>query len=137
MRCLIVAALLLAACGKNEKPPPPSNGVLTAQESGPAAKRPSTGDSEAQRIFMTTCATCHGTDGTGNGPAAASLEPKPRNYTDPAWQESVTDDDIKNIIVQGGQAVGKSAMMPPNPQLKDQPETLDGLVKIIRGFGKK
>jgi hypothetical protein len=79
---------------------------------------------------------CHGADGTGNGPAAASLNPRPRNYTDAAWQASITDDQIKETILKGGQAVGKSPMMPGQPQLADQPQVLDGLVKIIRGFGK-
>ena len=87
-------------------------------------------------MFATVCATCHGADGTGNGPAAASLPTRPRDYTDPAWQASVTDDDLKKTILQGGQAVGKSPLMPGNPQLADQPAVLEGLVKIIRGFKK-
>ena len=88
-------------------------------------------------MFMTVCATCHGADGTGNGPAAESLTPKPRNYTDPEWQASVTDADIKKIILEGGQANGKSAMMPAQTQLKDKPDVLNELVMIIRGFARK
>jgi cytochrome c553 len=143
MRSLFLLVLLVSACGKNDKPPPPSSGAPNAKpESGP---RP-VGDpssvaigqaSEAQKIFATTCATCHGADGSGNGPAAESLNPKPRNYTDPAWQASVTDDDIKKIILEGGQAVGKSPMMPAQSQLKDKPEVVNELVAIIRGFAKK
>ena len=68
---------------------------------------------------------------------AAQLNPGPRNYTDPTWQASVTDDDIKQIIVAGSAAVGKSSGMPPNPGLKNDPAMLDGLVKIVRGFAKK
>lgn len=93
--------------------------------------------SEAQRMFMTVCATCHGVDGTGNGPAAENLDPKPRDYTDAAWQASVTDDELKKIILEGGQAVGKSPMMPAQHQLKDRPEVVDELVAIIRSFAKK
>ena len=33
--------------------------------------------------------------------------------------------------------MGKSPMMPGQPQLKGEPEVLDGLVKIIRSFAKK
>jgi cytochrome c553 len=140
MRLFISLVFVVAACGKNTEPPPPSSGVPNAQtESGPSAKKPAAAgpDVQAQKMFATVCAMCHGADGTGNGPAAANLNPKPRNYTDPAWQASVTDDDIKKTILLGGQGVGKSASMPGQPQLKDQPEVLDGLVKIIRGFGKK
>lgn len=92
---------------------------------------------QAEQMFATVCVTCHGADGSGKGPAAEALNPKPRNYTDPQWQASVTDDEIKDIILKGGQGVGKSPMMPGQPQLKDQPEVLDGLVRIIRGFGKR
>lgn len=139
----VVLLLFVLACGKNERPPPPLEGVA-GQESGPRGKPPRQGAppagtavSAAHNMFMTVCAACHGPDGTGTGPAAESLNPRPRNYTDAAWQASVTDDDIKKIIVEGGQANGKSAMMPANPQLRDQPEVVDGLVQIIRGFGKK
>lgn len=134
---LIVVVVLLSACGKNTEPPPPSSGSPNAKpESGPSRSQPRSSASQAEAMFATVCVTCHGTDGTGTGPAAASLNPKPRNYTDPQWQASTTDDQIKEIILKGGQGVGKSPMMPGQPQLADQPEVLEGLVKIIRGFGK-
>jgi mono/diheme cytochrome c family protein len=90
----------------------------------------------ADQIFTTRCATCHGTDGKGDGPASATLNPKPRDYTNEEWQKSVTDEQIKKTIVEGGAAVGKSPLMVPNPDLKDQPVVLDGLVRIVRGFRK-
>ncbi len=136
MRCLLFVTLLLASCSKGDQPPPPSSGSPGAKpESGPRA--PVAQQSEAQRMFMTVCATCHGADGAGNGPAAESLDPKPRNYTDAAWQASVTDADLKKIILEGGQAVGKSAMMPAQAQLKDKPDVVNELVMIIRGFARK
>ena len=136
MRSWLFVLALCSACGKNEKPPPPSNAHI-AQESGPAGKQPHQPAPSAKDLFERTCMMCHGFDGTGNGPASEALNPKPRNYTDPTWQASVTDDDIKKIIVLGGQGVGKSVSMPPNPGLKNDPATLDGLVKIIRSFAKK
>lgn len=90
----------------------------------------------ADQVFSTRCATCHGTSGHGNGPAAQALKPKPRDYSDPAWQKSVTDQQIKKTIIEGGAAVGKSTLMAPNADLADKPAILDGLVEIIRGFGK-
>ncbi|HET9990172.1 MAG TPA: c-type cytochrome [Kofleriaceae bacterium] len=140
MRWLLALALV-ASCGKNNDPPPPSSGVPGAKpESGPrsgGAPSAKSGDERAHAMFETICATCHGPAGQGNGPAAESLPTKPRNYTDAAWQASVTDEQIKNIIVHGGQAVGKSPLMPANPELERDTEKLDGLVKIIRAFGKK
>jgi mono/diheme cytochrome c family protein len=137
MRSLMIVVLVFSACGKNSDPPPPTSGSPNAKpESGPARTRPAGGPSQAEQMFATVCATCHGMDGTGKGPAAEALNPKPRNYTDPSWQASVSDDQLKEIILKGGQGVGKSPMMPGQPQLKDQPEVLDGLVQIIRKFGK-
>jgi mono/diheme cytochrome c family protein len=140
MRMLIAALLVCAACGKNNEPPPPTTGSPSAPtETGPSGKKAAGGaiPEQSQQMFATVCATCHGADGSGNGPAAEALTVKPRNYTDAAWQATVTDEDLKKTILLGGQAVGKSPLMPGNPQLKDQPEVLDGLVRIIRGFAKK
>jgi len=139
MRSLLITVLLVSACGKNSDPPKPTSGSPNAKpESGPSHGRPAGGagtKSQADLMFATVCATCHGADGTGNGPAAAALNPKPRDYTDAKWQASITDELLKETILKGGQGVGKSAMMPGQPQLADQPEVLDGLVKIIRQFG--
>ncbi len=88
-------------------------------------------------MFRDVCAACHGAGGKGDGTAAASINPKPRDYTDPTWQASVTDDDIRKIILGGGPAVGKSPMMPAQEQLKNRPEVVDALVRIVRGFGTK
>ncbi len=145
MRGLLLSVLVLGfACSKNNEPPPPSSGVPGAKpESGPKGQQGKpgtgttmTGDERAAALFGQLCQTCHGPNGDGNGPVAASLPVKPRNYTDPAWQASVTDEQIKDIIVKGGAAVGKNAMMPGNPNLADDPDELNGLVKIIRGFKK-
>jgi len=142
MSRLLIVFALLSACGKNDKPPAPTSGSPNAKpETGPGSRPPGGGGGgaaeEAAAMFGNVCAQCHGPSGMGDGPAAASLNPKPRNYSDPAWQASVTDDDIKKIILEGGQAVGKSGMMPAQVQLKGKPEVVDALVKIIRGFGAK
>jgi cytochrome c553 len=101
---------------------------------GPSAPTPPL---TADSVFTTRCATCHGAKGLGDGPAAVALNPKPRNYSDVQWQKSVTDEQIKKTIVEGGASVGKSALMVPNPDLAGQQEVLDGLVKIVRGFAPK
>jgi len=140
MRGLLFILVVAGACGKGDEPPPPTSGSPNAMpETGP--KKPHAGgvqiDERAIARFQSMCATCHGEDGRGNGPAAPNLSIKPRDYTDPAWQASITDDQIRQIILLGGQKVGKSALMPGNADLKDKPEVLDGLVQIVRGFGKK
>ena len=140
---LVLVVVVLGACGKNNEPPAGTTGVPNAkQESGPGKRRGATGGGmnpteRAHKMYETVCAMCHGMTGTGDGQAAEKLNPKPRDYTNAAWQASVTDEEIKKTIMLGGQATGKSAAMPAwSSQLKDQPEVLDGLVQIIRGFKK-
>jgi mono/diheme cytochrome c family protein len=139
----LLTGLALAGCNKSEPkdsvpapaPAAPSEpGQAPAAQAAPSA---TTAPLTAENVFHTRCATCHGESGHGDGPAAAALNPKPRNYTDPEWQKSVTDDQLKKTIVGGGVAVGKSPLMVPNPDLAGKDEVLDGLVKIIRGFAPK
>jgi mono/diheme cytochrome c family protein len=89
---------------------------------------------DADKIWQTRCVTCHGTEGLGDGPSAVGLDPKPRSFKDKKWQAEATDDGVKKAIIEGGAAVGKSALMAPNPDLKDKPEVVDALVKKVRGF---
>jgi hypothetical protein len=49
-------------------------------------------------------------------------------------QASVTDEHIVKTVLYGGAAVGKSAQMPAQPQLKGKDELLAQLVAIVRGF---
>jgi mono/diheme cytochrome c family protein len=142
---LLFAGLLLGAFGCSKEsaggplpaaaPPSPTSFGDKARPD-PSASAPSqpAAPLSAEQIFATRCATCHGQDGKGDGPASAALNPKPRNYTDPVWQKSVTDEHIRKTIVEGGAAVGKSPLMVPNPDLVGHPDVVDGLVKIVRGF---
>ncbi|HEY1097715.1 MAG TPA: cytochrome c [Myxococcota bacterium] len=93
-------------------------------------------EAEAITIFNTRCAACHGVNGKGDGLAAAALNPKPRDYSDKAWQASVDDNYIAKVIVEGGAAVGKSPLMAANADLKDKPDVVKALVAKIRTFGK-
>ena len=36
---------------------------------------------EGEKLFKANCASCHGENGTGGGPAAMGLNPAPRNFT--------------------------------------------------------
>lgn len=78
--------------------------------------------SAGSQLFAANCATCHGENGMGDGPAAAGLDPKPANLhedhvqalTDgalfyivsngvegtamPAWGESLGESDLWNVV---------------------------------------
>lgn len=120
--------LEVAKSGGNANTPTPVP-VQPAQAAAP--KSPT---DEAVEVFQVRCSMCHGPKGQGNGPAAAAYNPKPRNFTDAAWQASVTDEHIRQTVTQGGAAVGKSASMPAHPDLAQKPEVLKALVKLIRGL---
>jgi cytochrome c553 len=87
---------------------------------------------EANKVWTERCVTCHGDDGSGNGPGAAALAVKPRSFKDPAWQASVDDARIKKVMVEGGKSVGLNEAMAANPDLADKPAVQDQLVKKIR-----
>jgi mono/diheme cytochrome c family protein len=89
---------------------------------------------EAVAIYQSRCQMCHGPKGKGDGPVGATLNPKARDLGDPAWQKSVTDEHIEKIILEGGAAVGKSPLMPANPDLKDKPEMVKVLRIMVRSF---
>jgi len=92
---------------------------------------------EAKDIYTQRCTTCHGESGKGDGAAAVALNPKPRDLGLAEWQESVDDAHIEKVIVSGGPAVGKSPLMPPNPDLAAKTEVVQELRKIVRAFGAK
>jgi mono/diheme cytochrome c family protein len=116
--------------------PTPSAPAAPAAPSAPAAAGAGAARDEALQIFETRCVTCHGPQGEGNGPASAGLTPPPRNFRDPAWQTSVTDAHIEQIIQYGGAAVGRSPAMPANPDLMSKPEVVTALREHVRSLGK-
>jgi mono/diheme cytochrome c family protein len=106
-------------------------GLLTAC-SGKGGDANAEAVAEAQKVWQERCVTCHGNDGSGNGPGAAALAVKPRSFRDPKWQASVDNERIKKVMVEGGASVGLNEAMAPNPDLKDKPAVQDELVKKIR-----
>jgi len=86
---------------------------------------------EGKKLYGQFCASCHGQSGKGDGPAAAALNPKPRDHTDKAYMSKLTDDDMLNVIKNGGASVGKSPLMPPwGASLKD--EQIRDIIAYVR-----
>ena len=133
MRALVIGlTLLLFGCGDSGSPPtPPTAG------SQPAAPAASTAPAQVQAdaLYKQYCASCHGPDGKGNGPAAAALPVKPADHTNPAVMSKISDAELFKAIKEGGQAVGKSPAMPPwGGALKD--EQIRALVAHVRSLAK-
>lgn len=129
----ILAALLLATCSRSTSTSSDDESSA-ATTPGPASSPSSSAAAEATKIYQARCVACHGADGKGDGPTAKSLTPRPQNFQDPAWQSARQDGDIERAIQLGGSAVGKSPLMPPNPDLASKPEVIKALRAHIRAL---
>lgn len=103
---------------------------LTEQGKLPGDGEGAGGDS-IEKKYQMFCASCHGAQGKGDGPAGAALDPKPRNFV--AWKDSVEDDYLAKVIREGGGAVGKSASMAPWGGVLSAND-ITAMVKLIRVF---
>lgn len=102
---LVFCGLLFAACGEKKN---------TSQ----ASVAP--GDAvHGREVYVNTCSQCHGEGGKGDGPAAATMNPKPADHTRKEVLARYSDVELFNIIKRGGAIVGKPSM-PPSPQLSDK-----------------
>ena len=115
--------MLLVGCGRRGP---------GAASTGPSGGRPAP---EPPASFVARCAACHGQHGEGDGLAAATLNPRPRNFRDPAWQRATTDEAIRQVITAGGPSRGLSALMPAQGELR--PGELDELVRYLRALRRE
>jgi mono/diheme cytochrome c family protein len=139
VRAVCLAVLTVASSVGCQKKPSVEQTPSSEAQATPAAEAESDPDlaaSTAKATFNAKCVVCHGSVGAGDGPGAAALTPKPRAFSDAAWQGGVTDEQISKAIIEGGAAVGKSPNMPPNPELADKPDVVKQLVGIVRAFKK-
>ena len=86
---------------------------------------------QGRGLYKVNCAPCHGERGRGDGPAAGVLKPAPRDHTDRAYMNTLTDEDLAKVIQMGGGVKGKP-LMPSNPQIKGA--ELDALVAFTRSL---
>lgn len=80
--------------------------VLIAAAPGAAAQE--AGGAQGQAVYERWCAGCHGDDGSGDGPAAGYMLPRPRDFTTGLYQIKSTpagalpsDADILRVIDEG------------------------------------
>jgi mono/diheme cytochrome c family protein len=61
--------------------------------------RPEVAGGTPEQVFKSMCAACHGSKGTGS--AMRAEMPKIPDFTDPKWQRSRADADLKRSILEG------------------------------------
>ncbi len=67
---------------------------------------------EGKKIFAANCISCHGTEGKGNGPAAAAFTPKPRNFTSGEWKNGGKPTEIFQTLISGLGSMPSFAALP-------------------------
>jgi mono/diheme cytochrome c family protein len=80
-------------------------------------------------VYVERCAPCHGDDGRGDGPAAAALEPRPRNLREPAFWEGRSPDRLRDVVQHGK----PGTMMQPFEGVLSDGE-IDAVVEYLRRF---
>ncbi len=67
---------------------------------------------QGKNLYDLYCAVCHGSQGAGDGFNSFNLNPKPHSLADSAYVAGFTDQDLKQIISQGGRGRNMSVEMP-------------------------
>lgn len=86
-----------------------------------------------QKNYQAYCTMCHGQSGKGDGSGAAALATKPKDFTDCARMQAMSDEDLFAVIKGGGPARQLSLDMPSWGEGLQDAEITD-LVAYIRSF---
>ncbi len=86
----------------------PADGAAAAS----SAQAPTADVSQGKTLFLNNCSLCHGPNGDGKGPNAATLNPPPANFTTPKFWSGDVAKKIRNAVKNG------KGLMPP-ANLKD------------------
>jgi mono/diheme cytochrome c family protein len=141
----VVIGFWAAACGRGEAPksselpssskstepssPSQPSELLLSRQTKPSST-PSIPTIDGKSLYVKNCAACHGENGKGDGPAAASLPTKPANLISPEVQKK-SDEALEKVIHEGK----PGTPMPPWGHLSK--EEINALVKYIRKLGGK
>ena len=83
-----------------------------------------------EKMYLATCATCHGAKGDGKGPQAYFIRPKPHNFIDPAFRASYNRPALYSAVANGRLGTEMSAW---NKVLSEQ-EMVDVAEFVFRRF---
>jgi mono/diheme cytochrome c family protein len=82
------------------------------------------------KLYQARCSPCHGPDGKAATPTAQALTPKPRDHTDGAYMNQLSNEHLAKVIKNGGPSVGKSQIMPAHSDLTDQ--QIEDIIAFVR-----
>jgi len=105
--------------------------------------------SKGDALFQINCASCHGPKGAGDGPRAAELNPRPRNYYAEKFKFGALGSQIFNTITNGspGTSMPSFALLPAEDrwalvhyvrsQIPNPPEESEGTTPTQAAAEKK
>lgn len=102
-------------------------GLVAATGASTSACEKKADAAQGRDLYTTTCARCHGADGSGGLPVFDG-GPSPRNFHDRAFQTDRTDEQLKLTIMNG-----KGTGMPSFGTIFDE-QQLRSLVAHVRSF---
>ena len=59
------------------------------------------GELPGKPVYESNCSACHGMKGEGDGPAGASLNPRPRNYAKDGFKYGSSLEEVKTTVRDG------------------------------------
>ena len=101
MRRAILIALAttlgLSACSKDRDLPEPYRRLLVP----PGLLDSAEAREKGRKLFLTSCALCHGERGDGRGVRREGLSTPPRDFTNPSWRSGTTPRRVFFAIREG------------------------------------
>ena len=94
-----------------------------------AARADSSEPDPGRVVYDQRCAACHGSSGAGDGPAAAAMEPHPRNLRDPDFWRGRTAAQLRQVVRDGKPG---TLMAPFAGALSDA--EVDAVVAFLQSF---
>ena len=137
VRGIFFTLILCAACAAPPSPAAAAPGDVSARDTFMLVfPKPEEDDLDAAReLYKERCERCHGRSMSGDGPLSAGLEPRPQDLKRHDWFERVSNAErlrlLKRVVIGGGLSVGLSALMPPNPDLRNKPKLVYALIYLI------
>lgn len=131
---LFMAVVLNSFTSSSCSAEPKTQGIDAVTGQLTQAEKPLFGEEDAEKakeIFQTRCVRCHGKIGDGRGTLASHLSPRPTDLTNSFWYKTTTPKTLKKVILGGGGAIGKSVLMPANPDLRNKPKVVAALIQYI------